>query len=49
MSALAEVLLGAPPHFVLIGATSMTTAVAWLGVAAARLQLPSAPEPQARG
>ena len=33
---LAEVLLGAPPLFVLIGATSMVVAIAWLGVAVAR-------------
>ncbi|MEX2088704.1 MAG: hypothetical protein WEB62_02995 [Bacteroidota bacterium] len=35
---LAEVLLGAPPLFVLIGAVSMTTAVAWLGIAVTRLE-----------
>ena len=29
---LAEVYLGAPPVFVLIGAASMTTAVLWLGI-----------------
>lgn len=34
---LAEVLLGAPPLFVLIGATSMVVAIAWLGVAVARI------------
>ena len=34
---LAEVLVGAPPIFVLIGATSMVVAIAWLGVAVARM------------
>lgn len=34
---LAEVLLGAPPLFVLIGGISMVVAIAWLGVAVARL------------
>lgn len=37
---LAEVLLGAPPIFVLIGATSMIASVAWLGIAVARLNMP---------
>lgn len=35
---LAEVLLGAPPLFVLIGAASMVASVTWLGIAVARLQ-----------
>lgn len=34
---LAEVVLGAPPFFVLVGGLSMTLSVAWLGLAAARL------------
>ena len=36
---LAEVVLGAPPVFVLIGATTMVASVTWLGIAAARLNL----------
>jgi hypothetical protein len=32
---LAELVLGAPPLFVLIGALSMVTAVTWLGIAVA--------------
>jgi hypothetical protein len=36
---LAEVVLGAPPVFVLIGAGAMVAAVAWLGVAVTRLNL----------
>lgn len=36
---LAEVVLGAPPVFVLIGAISMVISVAWLGVAVARLHI----------
>ncbi|NDP48291.1 MAG: hypothetical protein GZ085_07840 [Sulfuriferula multivorans] len=36
---LTEVLLGAPPIFVLIGATSMIVSVAWLGIAVARLNM----------
>ena len=39
---LAELLLGAPPVFVLIGATSMIASVTWLGIAVARLRLASA-------
>ncbi|MBK6489192.1 MAG: hypothetical protein IPF98_20610 [Gemmatimonadetes bacterium] len=39
---LAELLIGAPPVFVLLGGISMVIAVAWLGVAVARLQLPGA-------
>ena len=39
---LAELLLGAPPLFVLIGATSMIASVTWLGIAVARLRLASA-------
>lgn len=35
----AEVLLGAPPVFVLIGAASMVGSVAWLGIAVARLDM----------
>lgn len=35
---LAEVLLGAPPLFVLIGGISMVVAIAWLGVAVARMK-----------
>lgn len=35
---LAEVLLGAPPVFVLIGGISMVVAIAWLGVAVARMK-----------
>lgn len=35
---LAELLLGAPPLFVLIGAISMVIAIAWLGVAVARIE-----------
>ncbi len=34
---LAEVLFGAPPVFVLLGGLSMVVAVAWLGIAVARL------------
>ncbi len=37
---LAELLLGAPPIFVLIGATCMIVSVAWLGIAVARLNMP---------
>ncbi len=44
---LAEVLLGAPPLFVLIGATSMVVAIAWLGVAVARMA--SWPEREGNG
>jgi len=36
---LAEILIGAPPLFVLLGGISMVIAVAWLGLAVARLQL----------
>jgi hypothetical protein len=36
---LAEVLFGAPPLFVLIGAISMVVAIAWLGVAVAQMKL----------
>ena len=36
---LAELMFGAPPLFVLLGGISMVIAVAWLGVAVARLQL----------
>lgn len=35
---LAEVLVGAPPIFVLIGGISMVVAVAWLGVAVAQMR-----------
>jgi len=35
---LAEVLLGAPPVFVLVGGISMVVAVAWLGAAVARMK-----------
>ena len=35
---LAEVLLGAPPVFVLIGGISMVVAIAWLDVAVARMK-----------
>jgi len=35
---LAEVVLGAPPLFVLIGATSMVASVTWLGVAVAQVK-----------
>lgn len=35
---LAEVLLGAPPLFVFIGGISMVFAIAWLGVAVARMK-----------
>ena len=35
---LAEVLLGAPPIFVLIGGISMVVAVGWLGVAVAQIR-----------
>lgn len=35
---LAEVLLGAPPLFVLIGGISMVVAIAWLGVAVAQME-----------
>lgn len=35
---LAEVLLGAPPIFVLIGGISMVVAIAWLGVAVAQMK-----------
>ena len=35
---LAEVLLGAPPLFVLIGGISMVVAIAWLGVAVAQMK-----------
>lgn len=45
---LAEVLLGAPPLFVLIGAVSMTTAVAWLGIAVARLESAPAHDEKAK-
>jgi hypothetical protein len=34
---LAEVLLGAPPLFVLIGGISMVVAISWLGVAVAQM------------
>lgn len=33
---LAEVVLGAPPVFVFIGAASMVASVTWLGIAAAQ-------------
>ncbi len=39
---LAEMILGAPPLFVLIGAASMVASVTWLGIAVARM--PSWPE-----
>lgn len=35
---LTEVLLGAPPLFVLIGGISMVAAIAWLGVAVAQME-----------
>jgi len=35
---LAEVVLGAPPLFVLIGAASMVASVAWLGIAVAQMK-----------
>ena len=35
---LAELLLGAPPLFVLLGGISMIAAVGWLGIAIARVQ-----------
>ncbi len=35
---LAELLLGAPPLFVLIGAASMIASVTWLGIAIAKLK-----------
>lgn len=35
---LAEVLLGSPPIFVLIGGISMVVAITWLGVAVARMR-----------
>lgn len=35
---LAEVVLGAPPLFVLIGATSMVASVTWLGAAVAQMK-----------
>ena len=35
---LAEVFLGAPPVFVLIGAASMIASVTWLGIAVARMR-----------
>lgn len=35
---LAEVLLGAPPVFVLIGGIAMVVAITWLGVAVARMK-----------
>lgn len=35
---LAEVTLGAPPVFVLVGAASMVAAVTWLGLAVARMK-----------
>lgn len=38
---LAEVVLGAPPLFVLIGAASMVAAVTWLGIAVARMGSPA--------
>ncbi len=44
---LAEVLLGAPPLFVLLGAMSMIASVSWLGIAVARLRLASAPRSEA--
>jgi hypothetical protein len=44
---LAELQLGAPPLFVLIGATSMIASVTWLGIAVARLRLASALGPEA--
>ena len=44
---LAEVLFGAPPLFVLLGAMSMITSVSWLGIAVARLRLASAPRSEA--
>ena len=34
----AEIVLGAPPVFVLIGAASMVLAMAWLGLAALRMK-----------
>ena len=36
---LAEILLGASPIFVLVGAMSMIASVAWLGIAVARLNM----------
>lgn len=38
---LAELLLGAPPVFVLVGGIAMVVAIVWLGVAVAQLQLSS--------
>jgi len=35
---LAELLLGASPVFVLLGAVSMIAAVTWLGIAVAKLK-----------
>jgi hypothetical protein len=35
---LAEVLLGAPPLFVLIGGTAMVVAISWFGVAVAQMK-----------
>jgi hypothetical protein len=40
---LAEVVLGAPPLFVLLGGVSMVAAVTWLGVAVARLKMVDKP------
>ncbi len=40
---LAEFMLGAPPLFVLIGGIAMVVAIAWLGVAVARLGRLSVP------
>ena len=36
---LAEVVLGAPPLFVLVGAASMVASATWLGIAVARLSM----------
>ncbi len=40
---LAEIVLGAPPLFVLIGGVSMVISIAWLGVAASRIRYVAQP------
>lgn len=40
---LAEIVLGAPPIFVLLGGISMTVSVAWLGIAVARMHSTDGP------
>lgn len=45
---LAELLFGAPPLFVLAGGISMIVAIAWLGVAVARIPTTSVPDGRAR-